>query len=218
MSVSAIQLAVCAALIGCAAAAGLPAHAQNPNPPSAGAAAAASPVDDFAKEYRQFKESLTGLPKKIEDTTRSVEGHVNGAVAHQQLSALRAIVAEALKQVADNGPVARMGQNALGFSRRKLSDLQQDTHYTKEQREYLIKEWTGTSQLTTNAVNDLEAARKELADLLKVLQSNEDFIGELETLNSATKTVEAIRDLTSGLREISDHLKMILVRMNAKSM
>src|SRR5436853_36894 len=84
--------------------------------PSPSGNAAATPVDDFAKEYRQFKESLTGLPKKIEDTTRSVEGHVNGAVAHQQLSALRAIVAEALKQVADNGSVAKIGQTALNFS------------------------------------------------------------------------------------------------------
>src|SRR5947208_16341724 len=101
-----MQLAIRAGLIGCALCViAIPAGAQNANPASPSGNAAATPVDDFAKEYRQFKESLTGLPKKIEDTTRSVEGHVNGAVAHQQLSALRAIVAEALKQVADNGSV-----------------------------------------------------------------------------------------------------------------
>ena len=173
---------------------------------------AATPVDDFATQYKQFKDTLTTLPKKIEDTSRLVEGNSSGAGAHQQLDALRAIVSEALTQVADNGPVAKLGQTALNYTRRKLTDFQQDTHFTKEQREYLVKEWSATSRLTLAAVEELEAARKELTDLLKVLQSNEDFMGELEALNNAAKTVEVIRDLTIGLREISGRLKVIFVK------
>ena len=213
---SVIALAIRVVLIGCVV--GLlatPAHSEDAKPSGS---AAATPVDDFAKEYKDFKERLTALPKKIEDTSRSVEGQTAAASTHQQLNALRAIVSTALAQVADNGAVAKMGQTALNYTRRKLSDLQQDTHYTKDQREYLIKEWTATSRLTAGAVDELEASRKELADLLKVLQSNDDFLKELEQLNNAAKTVEVIRDLTAGLREISGHLKIILQRMNSPSM
>src|SRR5262249_44850678 len=174
--------------------------------------------DDFAKQYKDFKDQLTALPKRIEETSRSVEGQISGANTHEQLNALRGIVSAALAQVVDNGPVAKMGQSAVNYTRRKLTDLQQDTHYTKEQREYLIKEWTATAKLTSGAVDELEAARKELADLLKVLQSSDDYIGELEALNNATKTVEVIRDLTAGLREISGHLKVILQRMSGPNM
>ena len=182
------------------------------------AAAPATPVEDFANEYKLFKEQLSALPKKIEDTSREVEGKTAAASTHDQLNALRAIVSSALAQVADNGSVARLGQSALGYTRQKLTDLSQDSHYTKDQRAYLIKEWTTTAQLTSGAVDELEASRKELADLLKVLQSNDDFMRELEALNNAAKVVEVIRDLTSGLREISGHLKVILQRMNGPNM
>ena len=219
---SVIELTIRVVLVGCFVGfLATSSHAEETKPSGNAAATPAtpaSPVDDFAQEYKKFKEQLTALPKKIEETSRSVEGKTTAASTHQQINALRGIVSTALAQVVDNGPVAKMGQTALNFTRQKLTDLQQDTHYTKEQREYLIKEWTATSRLTAGAVDELEAARKELADLLKVLQSNDDYIGELEALNNAAKTVEVIRDLTSGLREISAHLKVLLQRMNSPSM
>ncbi len=185
---------------------------------SASTAGPLTPGDDFANEYKQFKDELAALPKRIEETSIAVEGKASAAAAHQQLDALRALVSKALAQVVDNGPVAKIGQTALNVAQRKLDDLRQDTHYTKQQRDYLIKQWTENLRATSNAVDELEAARKELADLLKVLQSNDDFMGELEALNNATKTAEAVRDLSSGMREISVHLRLILQRMNGPNM
>jgi hypothetical protein len=223
--VSIIALAIRVVLVGCFVGfLAVPSRSEDAKPsgsaanPPATPAAPATPVDDFGQEYKKFKEQLTDLPKKIEETSRLVEGRTTAASTHAQIDALRAIVSTALAQVVDNGPVAKLGQTALNFTRQKLTDLQQDTHYTKEQREYLIKQWTATSRLTAGAVDELEVARKELTGLLKVLQSNDDYIGELEALNNAAKTVEVIRDLTSGLREISAHLKVLLQRMNSPSM
>ena len=67
-------------------------------------------------------------------------------------------------------------------------------------------------------MKDLDEARKELAGLLRVLQSNEDFMQELEALNNAAKTIEVLRALTNDMREISNHLRNIIKRMAVPSM
>ena len=178
----------------------------------------ATPVDEFAQEYKKLKDSLASLPKKIEDTGRSVDQNTNPESAKTQIDTLRGVVSTVLAQVADNGPVSEMGQAALDFARSKLKEMEQDTHFTKEQRDFLTSQWQSTTETTEAAVKDLDEARKELAGLLRVLQSNEDFMQELEALNNSAKTIEVLRALTNDMREISNHLRNIIKRMAVPSM
>jgi chromosome segregation ATPase len=178
----------------------------------------ATPVDEFAQEYKKLKDSLASLPKRIEDTGRSVDQNTNPENAKTQIDTLRGIVSTVLAQVADNGPVSKMGKDALDFARSKLKEMEQDTHFTKEQRDFLTSQWQSTTETTEAAVKDLDDARKELAGLLRVLQSNEDFMQELEALSNAAKTIEVLRALTNDMREISNHLRNLIKRMTVPSM
>ena len=69
---------------------------------------AGTPVDEFATEYKKLKESLGDLPKKIDDTGRTVEQNSNPTSAKTQIDTLRGIISTVLEQVADNGPVSKM--------------------------------------------------------------------------------------------------------------
>jgi chromosome segregation ATPase len=213
--VSVLRLTARFLLVACLVA--LPDQAVRAQAGSGGAAP--TEMDAFVKEYGAFKDSLTALPKKIEETSSQVDSAANPAAAHQQIDALRAIVSEMLALVADNGKVASLGRTAVNHAHRKLAELQQDTRFSKAQRDQLVAEWQRVSRETDAAVADLEVARKELSELLRLLQSNEDFLAELEELNQASKTVEAIRTLTLSLRDISARLKdLIQNRMKVPSM
>ncbi len=75
---SIIALAIRVVLVGCFVGFFATSSHAEETKPSGNAAATpgtpATPVDDFGQEYKKFKEQLTALPKKIEDTSRSVEG------------------------------------------------------------------------------------------------------------------------------------------------
>lgn len=176
-------------------------------------------IDDFAREYKALRDSLAELPKKIEDANRQVETNSDPATAQKQLDALRAIVSQVLGLVADNGTVARLGQTAINAARRKLSDHRQGSQFTQEQRDYLVRQWQRVTKETEAAVADLDAARKELADLLRLIQSNEDFLKELQELHQAHQTIEVIKNLTVSLRDISHRLRdLIQNKMKVPSM
>jgi chromosome segregation ATPase len=188
-----------------------PARAQN-----AGETAA---IGDFAREFKSLKEALAELPKKIEEANRLVEANVDPATAQKQLDALRSVVAQVLGLVADNGTVARLGQAALAAARGKLNEHRSGTQFTKEQREYLVREWQRVARETESAVTDLDAARKDVAELLRLIQSNEDFLKELQTLHQAHQTIEVIRNLTASLRDISVRLRdLVHNKMKVPSM
>src|SRR5689334_3588210 len=77
--------------------------------PPAAPAAQNSPVDDFAKQYKVFKDALTDLPRKIDEANGQVQSNNDPASANDQLDSLRGIVSSVLGLVADNGPVASLG-------------------------------------------------------------------------------------------------------------
>lgn len=177
-----------------------------------------NPMDDFASEYAKLKQQLKDLPKTIDDTGTAVERNTNANTTKQQIDSLRSIVSNVLSQVADNGSISRMGQAALNYANAKLKESENDTHFTSEQRSYLVAQWKTRVASTVEAVKGLEEARRELAGLLQSLQSNEDFLQELEALNNAAQTVEVLRTLTKDLREISGHLRNIIQHMAVPSM
>ena len=176
-------------------------------------------IDEFARSFKALRESLGELPKKIEDADRLVRANIDPATAQKQLDLLRAIVAQVLGLVVDNGTVATLGRSAVNAARGKLAEHRQGTRFTPDQREYLVKEWQRVAGETESAVADLDAARKELAELLRLIQTNEDFLKELQELSQAHNTIEIVRTLTASLRDVSVRLRdLIHNRMKVPSM
>ena len=56
----------------------------------------------------------------------------------------------------------------------------------------------------------LEGARKEFSDLLRKLQTNEDFIDELLQIREHQRAIDVIHTLTGGIRDASEKLKNLL--------
>jgi hypothetical protein len=63
---------------------------------------------------------------------------------------------------------------------------------------------------TESAIGELEKARKDFAELLRTLQTNEDFINELLEVREHAKALEVIHKLTDRIRDASDKLKKLL--------
>jgi DNA repair exonuclease SbcCD ATPase subunit len=201
------RLAHPAALLLLAAVLAMPAAAvaQAPSAPDA-----LTPVEEFSKQLDAFKKSIPDLNKRIEDSAASVDRWSDVNKARKEIEELRAIVGKALGAVSDNGPVSQLGAQALGHARAKLRALEQDTRFKPEERQFLLDQWRRLREETERATEELGTARKEFADLLRVLQSNEDFIDELMQIRQAQKALEVIQRLTKDIREASDQLKRLI--------
>jgi len=171
---------------------------------------ALTPVEEFSKQLDAFKKSIPDLNKKIEDSAASVDRWTDVGKARKEIEELRAIVGAALGAVADNGSVSTLGVQALNHARNKLKALEQDTRFRPEEKQFLVDQWRRLREETERATEELGAARKEFAELLRTLQSNEDFIDELIQIRQAQKALEVIQRLTKDIREASDQLKRLI--------
>jgi len=171
---------------------------------------AITPVEEFSRQLEQFKNSIPQLNKRIEESTSSVDRWTNVDRARKEIEDLRALVGTALGAVSDNGAVSQLGTRALAHARDKLRMLEQDTRFRPEERQYLTEQWRRLRAETERATEELSAARKEFADLLRTLQANEDFIDELIQIRQAQKALEVIQRLTHDIREASDQLKRLI--------
>ena len=124
-------------------------------------------------------------------------------------------VAALLGAVADNGTVFELGNKALKRAEDKLKALEQETRYKPEDRQYLIERWRELKTGTEGAIRELERARKDFADLLRTLQTNEDFIDELLQVREHEKALEVIHKLTDGIKDASDKLKKLLTTLKS---
>jgi len=202
------RLARSAAVLLLAAALALPAaatFAQAPAQPDA-----LTPVEEFSKQLDAFKKSIPELNKKIEDSAASVDRWSDVGKARKEIEELRAIVGAALGAVSDNGAVSNLGQQALSHARGKLRALEQETRFKPEEKQFLIDQWRRLREETERATEELGTARREFAELLRTLQSNEDFIDELLQIRQAQKALEVIQRLTKDIREASDQLKRLI--------
>jgi DNA repair exonuclease SbcCD ATPase subunit len=181
------------------------ASAQTPSQPDA-----LTPVEEFSKQLEAFKKSIPDLNKKIEDSAASVDRWTDVGKARKEIEELRAIVGAALGAVADNGAVSTLGTQALNHARSKLRALEQDTRFKPEEKQFLVDQWRRLREETERATEELGAARKEFAELLRTLQSNEDFIDELIQIRQAQKALEVIQRLTKEIRDASDQLKRLI--------
>lgn len=182
-----------------------------PTAPSASTTATPlSPVDDFAKQVDDLKKNLESFNSSIETRAKAIGELVDAGKIKSEIENLRGFVAGALGAVADDSTVAQLGDKALRHARGKLDQLAKDTRFTKEQREFLIGEWTRINADTEQAASDLDTARREFVQLLKVLQTREDFVDELLQVQKAREAVEIIRQLSNEIRTASDSLKNVI--------
>jgi len=169
-----------------------------------------TPVEEFSKQVEQLKKTFTELGKKIEDGAKSIDGFTDVEQARKEIEALRAIVAELLGAVSDNGSVAQLGAKALGHARDKYKTLEREKRFSREEQQFLMSAWRKLIEETERATDDLGNARREFIQLLRVLQTREDFIDELMQIRRAAEAAEVIRQLTKEIRDASDQLKKLI--------
>ena len=189
------------------------ATAQTPSQPQAKSqqsADAITPVEEFSRQLEAFKKTIPDLNKRIEESAAQVDKWTDVDAARREIAELRAIVGAALGAVSDNGIVSQLGATALAHAKNKLSALQQDTRFKPEERQFLTEQWKRLASETETATDELATARRQFADLLRVLQTNEDFIEELIQIRQAQKALDVIRRLTNDIRDASDVLKELI--------
>lgn len=175
-----------------------------------GAVDVLSPIDDYAKKVEEFTKSAPELGKKIDETTKSIDSATDAAKAREQIEELRSVISDLLGQVSDNGTVAQLGAKALAHARQKLAQLDHETRFKPEERQFLMDQWHQLLTETEKATDDLEKARTEFADLLRTLQARQDFIDELLQIRHAAEAINVIRQLAGEIRAASDKLKVLI--------
>jgi len=171
---------------------------------------AVTPVEEFSKQVEDLKKTFTDLSKKIEDSAKSIGEQSDAEAARKEIEELRAIVGTLLGAVSDNGTVSQLGVKALEHAREKVKTLEHETRYTREEQQFLLGEWRKLIDETERATDDLGSARKEFAQLLRLLQTRQDFIDELLQIRRATEAANAIHQLANDIRAASDALKNLI--------
>ena len=171
---------------------------------------AATADDEFSRQLNELKKTFGDLSKKFEDSAKSIDRLNSAEAARQEIEELRAHVGTLLGAVADNGTVSSLGVKALSRAEEKLKSLEQETRYKPEDKQFLIERWRELKAATESAIKELEGARKDFAELLRKLQTSEDFIDELLQIREQQRALEVIHQLTDGIRDTSDKLKKLL--------
>jgi Mg2+ and Co2+ transporter CorA len=167
-------------------------------------------TDEFSRQLDEFKKTITDLSQKIDEGAKTIDGMTEVDKARKEIVEMRAAVGTLLANVADNGTVAQLGTKALTRTREKLRSLEQESRFKPEERQFLIERWRELNLATERATEELGEARKQLVEILRTLQSNEDFIDELVELRESKKALEIIRALSSSIRGASDKLKTLI--------
>lgn len=185
----------------------LPALADTPSSePAAGGSDAVTPVEEFSRQLDQLKKTFTVLNKRIESSAKAIDNETDPVASRKEIEDLRGIVSELLGSVADNGDVARLGAKALEHARAKEKSLREDTRFTPEQRDFLLRQWDKLAHDTEAATAELDAARARFAKVLRTLQTNDDYVGELMEIRQGNEALKVVRDLAQQIRDASDML------------
>lgn len=166
-----------------------------------------NPVDDFNGSVAEVKKSLESLSGRIEESSKTIETLSTSAAARAELEKLQGLVADALGMVSDDSKVATLGQKVIDFAKAKQQQLEGETKFTKEERDFLLGEWRRIATDATAANDKLQNARNEFAGLLRTVQTRSDYIEELQALNNADRMLEVVRQLAGDLRSATDVLK-----------
>jgi DNA repair exonuclease SbcCD ATPase subunit len=166
--------------------------------------------DEFSRQLTELKKTFADLGKKFEDSAKTIDRLNSAEAARKEIEELRDHVGKLLGAVADNGTVWSLGAKALARAEDKLKSLEQETRYRQEDKQFLIERWRELKVATEAAIRELESARKDFAELLRKLQTSEDFIDELLQIREHQRALEVIHKLADGIRDASDKLKKLL--------
>lgn len=166
--------------------------------------------DEFARQLGELKKTFGEVGKQIEAGTHAIDNLKSPEDGRKGIEELRQHVSRLLAAVADNGEVAKLGQMALERAEHKLQSLAQDRRFKPEEREYLIHRWRELKASTASAIAELDTARRDFSELLRTLQTSEDYIDELLQIREHQKALDVIQQLTTGIRDASDKLKRLL--------
>jgi hypothetical protein len=189
--------------------AGLAQSPSSSGPPDAnvsGPSDAVSPVEDFSRQLEELKKTFTDLNQRIEESAKLIDGETDPNASRKEIAELRALVSSLLGAVADNGAVAQLGAKALEHARAKQKALASDTRYTAEQRAFLLGQWERLARETEAATKELDDARARFAQELRMLQTNDDYVGELMELRQGQEALRVVRDLAKQIHDASDML------------
>jgi len=171
---------------------------------------AATADDEFSRQLKELKQTFGDLSKKFEESAKNIDRLSSAEDARKEIEELREQVGTLLGAVADNGAVWSLGAKALNRADEKLRALERETRYRPEDRQFLIERWRELRAATEGAIGELETARKDFAELLRKLQTSEDFIDELLQVREHQRALEVIHQLTDGIRDASEKLKKLL--------
>jgi DNA repair exonuclease SbcCD ATPase subunit len=166
--------------------------------------------DEFSRQLAELKKTFAELSKKFEDSAQSIDRLKSADTARKEIEELRDHVGKLLGAVADNGTVWSLGAKALSRADDKLKSLERETRFKPEDKQFLIERWRELRAATESAIRELESARKDFAELLRKLQTSEDFIDELLQIREHQRALEVIHQLSEGIRDASDKLKKLL--------
>jgi len=166
--------------------------------------------DEFSRQLDELKKTFADLSKKFEDSAKNIDRLNSAEGARKEIEELRDQVGQLLGAVADNGAVWSLGAKALARADEKLKSLERETRYKPEDKQFLIERWRELRTATESAIGELEVARKDFAELLRKLQTSEDFIDELLQIREHQRALDVIHQLTDGIRDASDKLKKLL--------
>jgi hypothetical protein len=175
-----------------------------------GDADAFAPVEEYARKVEEFTKNAPNLQKKIEEGTKAIDAQADAAKARGELEQLRGVVADLLGRVSDNGELSRLGAKALDNARNKLKALESDNRFKPDEKQLLVDQWRELIRQTARAAEDLDKARQEFAELVRTLQTREDFIDELLQIKRAADAIKVMRQLTGDLRDASEKLKTLI--------
>jgi DNA repair exonuclease SbcCD ATPase subunit len=166
--------------------------------------------DEFRRQLEDFKQTAPDLNTKIENSAKTIDELTDARKAREEIEQLRGVIAELLGRVSDNGELGRLGAKALTQFREKLQSLSQDVRFAPEEKQYLVDQWRQLIKETERAADDLEHARSEFADLLRMLQNRQDYIDELIQLQRASEAINVIRQLTKEIRQAKVKLDSLI--------
>ncbi len=176
---------------------------------------AVTPVEEFSRQLDALKKTFADLNQRIEESAKTIDGETDPAASRRELAELRALVSSLLGAVADNGAVAQLGAKALAHARAKQKALAADTRYTPEQRAFLLGQWQKLARETEAATRELDDARSRFAQELRMLQTSDDYVGELMELRQGQEALRVVRDLAKQIHDASDLLNNFINTITA---
>ena len=164
----------------------------------------------FSQQLDELKKSFGEVGRQIDESAKSIDTIKSPEQGRKSIEELRGQVAKLLDAVADNGEISRLGAKALALAEEKLRSLDRETRFKPEEKQYLVNRWRELRAGTETAIRDLDGARKDFADLLRSLQTSEDYIDELLQIREHEKALQVIHQLSDGIRDASVKLKKLL--------